>query len=276
MAWFFTSDFSSSDMNGKFWNTHAWQMLYHHLHNPHCYLLSSCYVPFLCGALFLGWLISPHSSPLWKIILFPLDSPRSRGWARWACPGDIWASICHLSDSRTRVFGYFAYLSAEAINSQDFTIVFMSLEENLKKSHGWFRHMTSLLMLFPKSSPWSRENEVFMCLQSQALILDTGWRVCGLQTPWSRSSMNNSWSKHRHSREDWAGLAPQGSSVHLDGIAPFSPTFRERPRNGVQRLVQHCPLRATRLHYSQDGDQNFTRGLEGLFLENLLPDPQFL
>lgn len=254
-------------MNGKLWNTHAWQMLYHPLHHRQCYLLSSCYLPFICWA--LPALAHFSSQRFVKGTVVPMGQPEKQRLGEWACQGE---SQALLSDSRAGVSGHFAYclLSYKLLR---FQYCFHFLRGKLKNLHSWFRPMTEsssisfLLHFFPKHSFWSRETKKFSSVyKSPALILDIGWRVSSLHSPGSRSPMNNSQCEHVHIREDWAGPPLQWllTASRWNGLFSQLP-WAGRARYGAHQLVQHCPRLATTLHYSQDGSENFTRGHQDCF-----------
>lgn len=125
-------------------------------------------------------------------------------------------------------------------------------------SDPWLQSLVS----FPKFSSWrgERMNKVLIWLQSQTVILGTGWRVSGLRSPWSGFPVNNSLCKHTHTHTRLRLASPAELPTASKVNCPFSLLPWGRARGGAQWLVQHCPLLPIRLHYSQDGGLDFPRG----------------
>lgn len=65
-------------------------------------------------------------------------------------------------------------------------------------------------------------SEVFICLQSQVVILGTGWRISGLPSPWSQFAMNYSLCKHTHWNTHTAqpGLPTQSEVNRIFSLLP--------------------------------------------------------
>lgn len=164
---------------------------------------------------------SSSQQPMEEGSLVPSKSQGGRGWERWACQGEV--SLLPSDWLQGSGIWPLCSLPPEAINIE----ILLSFSFHKRKTQNllvdlgpWLQSSISFPKLSSRRGEWM--SEVFICLQSQVVILGTGWRISGLPSPWSQFAMNYSLCKHTHWNTHTAqpGLPTQSEVNRIFSLLP--------------------------------------------------------